>query len=291
MRGGNPDDPRQRDPLDFILWQPSLGDEPAWDSPFGSGRPGWHIECSAMSKSVLGATLDLHGGGSDLIYPHHECEVAQSENETRFVTLPEDPEMRQALLHRHIHRLDAQAREVSARDLERIAAQLDSIQRLTVTKSLELIRRKNALVLRRIPQAIGNYEFEINAGQSVFIPQIGATFKVEDRRPRLSGQAGAPVLHQPFQLPRGSNAHFTIRNRRRGDRLRPLNLGGEKKLKDLLIDRKIPVEERDRIPLLIWNGQIVWVAGVAVSDDFKITDGGADRYVASLLVVQSSSST
>ena len=86
-RGGNPDDPRQRDPLDFILWQPSLGDEPAWDSPFGSGRPGWHIECSAMSKSVLGATLDLHGGGSDLIYPHHECEVAQSEaaNDAPFV--------------------------------------------------------------------------------------------------------------------------------------------------------------------------------------------------------------
>jgi L-cysteine:1D-myo-inositol 2-amino-2-deoxy-alpha-D-glucopyranoside ligase len=53
-RGGHPDDPRQRDPLDFVLWQPSLGDEPAWDSPFGSGRPGWHIECSAMSKSVLG---------------------------------------------------------------------------------------------------------------------------------------------------------------------------------------------------------------------------------------------
>jgi L-cysteine:1D-myo-inositol 2-amino-2-deoxy-alpha-D-glucopyranoside ligase len=86
-RGGHPDDPRQRDPLDFVLWQPSLADEPAWDSPFGSGRPGWHIECSAMSKSVLGPTLDLHGGGTDLIYPHHECEVAQSEaaNDAPFV--------------------------------------------------------------------------------------------------------------------------------------------------------------------------------------------------------------
>jgi len=78
-RGGHPDDPRQRDALDFILWQPSLADEPSWDSPFGPGRPGWHIECSAMSKSVLGTTLDLHGGGSDLIYPHHECEIAQSQ--------------------------------------------------------------------------------------------------------------------------------------------------------------------------------------------------------------------
>ncbi|MEO5842580.1 MAG: cysteine--tRNA ligase [Acidimicrobiales bacterium] len=86
-RGGHPDDPRQRDPLDFILWQPSLADEPSWDSPFGPGRPGWHIECSAMSKAVLGTTLDLHGGGTDLIYPHHECEIAQSHaaNDAPFV--------------------------------------------------------------------------------------------------------------------------------------------------------------------------------------------------------------
>ncbi|MEZ5247123.1 MAG: cysteine--tRNA ligase [Acidimicrobiales bacterium] len=81
-RGGNPDDPRQRNPLDFILWQPSLDDEPSWDSPWGAGRPGWHIECSAMSMGILGETIDLHGGGSDLIFPHHECERAQSEAAT-----------------------------------------------------------------------------------------------------------------------------------------------------------------------------------------------------------------
>ncbi len=79
-RGGTPDDPRQRNPLDFILWQPSADDEPSWDSPFGPGRPGWHIECSAMSWSQFGDTLDLHGGGSDLIFPHHESERAQSEH-------------------------------------------------------------------------------------------------------------------------------------------------------------------------------------------------------------------
>ena len=78
-RGGHPDDQRQRDPLDFILWQPSLHDEPSWPSPFGAGRPGWHIECTAMSYATLGATLDLHGGGGDLVFPHHECEIAQSE--------------------------------------------------------------------------------------------------------------------------------------------------------------------------------------------------------------------
>ncbi|MDE0267825.1 MAG: cysteine--tRNA ligase [Acidimicrobiaceae bacterium] len=86
-RGGNPDDPRQRNPLDFVLWQPSLPDEPKWDSPFGVGRPGWHIECSAMSMGLLGDEIDLHGGGTDLIFPHHECEIAQSEAATgnRFV--------------------------------------------------------------------------------------------------------------------------------------------------------------------------------------------------------------
>ncbi|MEQ8842842.1 MAG: cysteine--tRNA ligase [Acidimicrobiales bacterium] len=81
-RGGKPDDPRQRNPLDFVLWQPSLDDEPSWDSPWGPGRPGWHIECSAMSMGILGDTIDLHGGGSDLIFPHHECERAQSEAAT-----------------------------------------------------------------------------------------------------------------------------------------------------------------------------------------------------------------
>ena len=81
-RGGNPDDPRQRNPLDFVLWQPSLDDEPSWDSPWGPGRPGWHIECSAMSMALLGETIDIHGGGSDLIFPHHECERAQSESAT-----------------------------------------------------------------------------------------------------------------------------------------------------------------------------------------------------------------
>ncbi len=78
-RGGNPDDPFKDDPLDFVLWQPSLEDEPAWESLWGPGRPGWHIECSALAMRELGETIDLHGGGSDLVFPHHECETAQSE--------------------------------------------------------------------------------------------------------------------------------------------------------------------------------------------------------------------
>ncbi|MGO9559195.1 MAG: cysteine--tRNA ligase [Acidimicrobiales bacterium] len=80
--GGNPDDPFKEDPLDFVLWQPSADGEPAWDSLWGKGRPGWHIECSALALRELGTTIDLHGGGADLLFPHHECETAQSEAAT-----------------------------------------------------------------------------------------------------------------------------------------------------------------------------------------------------------------
>ncbi len=78
-RGGDPDDPRKRHPLDFVVWQRSRPGEPAWESPWGPGRPGWHLECSAMSRRYLSTTIDLHGGGADLLYPHHESERAQSE--------------------------------------------------------------------------------------------------------------------------------------------------------------------------------------------------------------------
>jgi L-cysteine:1D-myo-inositol 2-amino-2-deoxy-alpha-D-glucopyranoside ligase len=82
IHGGNPDDPHKADPLDFVLWQRSAPDEPAWESLWGPGRPGWHIECSALAMRELGSTVDLHGGGSDLVFPHHECEAAQSEAAT-----------------------------------------------------------------------------------------------------------------------------------------------------------------------------------------------------------------
>jgi cysteinyl-tRNA synthetase len=70
--------PYKEDPGDFVLWKPSSADQPGWDSPWGRGRPGWHIECSAMSENTLGETFDIHGGGLDLIFPHHENEIAQS---------------------------------------------------------------------------------------------------------------------------------------------------------------------------------------------------------------------
>lgn len=78
-RGNHPDDPHKRHPLDFVLWQAQVEEEPAWDSPWGPGRPGWHIECSTMATMYLGSPIDIHGGGADLCFPHHECEIAQFE--------------------------------------------------------------------------------------------------------------------------------------------------------------------------------------------------------------------
>ena len=75
-------DERKNDPLDFALWKASKPNEPSWESPWGKGRPGWHIECTAMSQKFLGETIDIHGGGKDLIFPHHENEIAQSEAAT-----------------------------------------------------------------------------------------------------------------------------------------------------------------------------------------------------------------
>jgi cysteinyl-tRNA synthetase len=72
-------DSRKKNPADFVLWKPAKEGEPSWDSPWGKGRPGWHIECSAMIKSILGDSIDIHGGGVDLIFPHHENEIAQGE--------------------------------------------------------------------------------------------------------------------------------------------------------------------------------------------------------------------
>jgi len=75
--GNHPEDPNKRDPLDFVLWQAQAPGEPAWESSWGPGRPGWHIECSTMVTKYLGKTVDIHGGGLDLCFPHHECEIAQ----------------------------------------------------------------------------------------------------------------------------------------------------------------------------------------------------------------------
>jgi len=195
------------------------------------------------------------------------CAVVE-QHETRFRRWPDDPWLRQALLHRHIHRLDPAARDVSAADLARLAGEIDTIKRVSVTKTLELIRKDQALVLRRVPQPTPQFEVALTDGAAC-IAALGVTVHLKP---------GGRATGQPFQLPQNAHGTFTVRNRRNGDRFHPLGSPAPKKLKDFLIDRKIAAELRDRIPLLLWNDEIVWVAGVEVSERFKITDSPGDRY-------------
>jgi tRNA(Ile)-lysidine synthase len=201
--------------------------------------------------------------------------------QTRFTGWPDDPWLRRALLHRHIQRLDP-TREISAADLERIDAELATIQRLTVTKSLELVRRDGLLILRFRPAAeTAGFEVALGCGAAAFVPTIATTVAV---RPAAAGseRTSADRTTQLIQLPAGAAPEFLVRNRRDGDRFRPLGLRGEKKLKDFLIDRKIAAEERDRIPLVLWNGEIVWVAGIEVADGFKVTTDAGNLYELSI---------
>ncbi len=199
-----------------------------------------------------------------------ECTEVR-EAEVRFLSWPSNEWLRGALLQRHIRRLDPHARDF---DALRVAGEVDSIRRLHVTKTLELVRQADALVLRRTPEPTAEFEVELTVETSAYIPEIGATIGIARGKaphPNPLPVRGERGLKQLIQLPRGAAPRFTVRNRRRGDRFHPLGLAAPKKLKDFLIDRKIPVEARDRLPLLIWNEEIVWVAGVEVSERFKVS--------------------
>jgi cysteinyl-tRNA synthetase len=111
-------DENKRDPLDFALWKFAKADEPAWPSPWGAGRPGWHIECSAMSHALLGEPFDIHGGGFDLVFPHHENEIAQTES-------IEPPPMANVWMHGGLLLFDGRKMSKSLGNFEPLATLLD----------------------------------------------------------------------------------------------------------------------------------------------------------------------
>ena len=199
------------------------------------------------------------------------------EHETRFTSWPEDPWLRGALLQRHIRRLDRDARDF---DASRIASEVATIKRASVTKELELVRSESAWILRRPPEAVEEFELELT--ESVYIPAIQVTVRISRGGGTPTAQPAGRRRSATFQLPAGAAATFTVRNRRNGDRFQPLGVRHPKKLKDFLIDRKIAAELRDRIPLLVWNGEIVWIAGVEVSERFKVTDPPGALYEVSM---------
>lgn len=217
------------------------------------------------------------------------------EQETRFASWPDDPWLRSALLQRHIRRLDPEARDF---DAHRIANELASIRRTSITKTLELVRQGETLVLRKRPEETPQFEIELSEDAPAYIPEIGKTVHLAPRRTQSGSKAetlGAAVRAaglgrqtlpavpaQLFQLPDDAIATFLVRNRRTGDRFHPLGMPSAKKLKDFLIDRKIPAEVRDRLPLLLCNDEIVWVAGVEISERFKVTASGGAIYEVSM---------
>jgi tRNA(Ile)-lysidine synthase len=187
------------------------------------------------------------------------CQIA--EDATTFMRLPDNDWLRGALLQRHIRRLDPGARDFDVRTID-----LDS-KRVSVTKRLELIRNGSGYTLtrRREPAPpIADVEFTTDA----FLPELEQTIRVERRLQPENRQSSRQLI----QLPADAEPHFTVRSRRPGDRFHPLGFAHPKKLKDFLIDRKIARDSRDRLPLLCWNGEIVWIAGVEVSERFKVTN-------------------
>jgi tRNA(Ile)-lysidine synthetase-like protein len=160
---------------------------------------------------------------------------------------------------------------------------VESITRVSVTKNLELVRKATLLVLRKRLEAAHDFEVELTAGMA-FIPAAGVTMHALDAgrasRPEEdeAGDSGEGKVRAPFrqliELPEGADLAFTVRNRRPGDRFQPLGMDRPKKLKDFFIDRKIDADVRDRLPLLVWNGEIVWIPGVEVSERFKVRGAG-----------------
>jgi tRNA(Ile)-lysidine synthase len=214
-----------------------------------------------------------------------EVEVEVTDHETRVRTMPRDEWLRGALLQRHIRRLDPDARDF---DAQRIAR--DETKRISVTKNVELIREDDSITLRRRAESPSLQRFDelpLTPEAPAFIEMLG--LRVILSRADGEGSQNARSSHseilrfaqddgarQLIQLPHHAEPVFTVRNRRPGDRFHPLGMAQPKKLKDFLIDRRIPADARDRLPLVLHDGEIVWIAGVEVSEKYKVTSPAVD---------------
>ena len=189
------------------------------------------------------------------------------EDATHFLRWPDDEWLRGALLQRHIRRLDPHARDF---DASRLAAQVETLKRVSVTSTVELVRKGDALILRKRLAPAEDFDLAMGLDESAYIASLGITMHMT----RAERAEARPASCQRIELPEGAEMRFTVRNRRHGDRFHPLGMPRPKKLKDFLIDRKIDRDDRDRLPLLVWNGEIVWIAGVEVSERFKVRGAG-----------------
>jgi tRNA(Ile)-lysidine synthase len=205
--------------------------------------------------------------------------LQRTANATEFElqTLPPQPWLRRAALWREITRLAPGTREVSSADLRRLTESFETLRRTTVSKDLEIVRTGANLTLRKIAAQSPPFTRILRPGAAVDVN--GLTFQLERRGATAPPFTDHARSFQTFQLPQDATQdEFVVRNRRRGERFRPLGFASEKKLNEFLIDRKIPRELRDQLPLLTWQDEVVWVAGVEVSDKFKVSEPWRDAY-------------
>jgi tRNA(Ile)-lysidine synthase len=239
-------------------------------------------------RNRVRAYLREHGGVDELAamaaeararWPELEAQLEAAETEfleertaeTIFRGFPETEWIRHALLRRQVRRLDPRARDFDPRRLSLEA------RRQSVTGTLELLRERDTpltdrdspqmwRLVRRSSTQPTPMTREITFESHARIEELALTMRVA-RGSSSRQEAG----RQQFILPEGAEPVFTIRTRREGDRFQPLGMDKSKKLKDFLIDRKIARDRRDRLPLLLWNGEIVWIGGVEISERFKVT--------------------
>jgi len=211
--------PLKRNPGDFALWKAAKPGEPAWDSPWGRGRPGWHIECSAMSMRYLGETFDIHGGGLDLVFPHHENEIAQSESYT-------GKTFAKYLMHNGLLQRTGEARKLGGRrvgDLEDQEVEKMSKSKGNIVTISELLSRHQPETIRffllathyRRPIDFGDERIEeVNRGLQAF-------YRFFDRYQRITGRGFydllAPQRRSEFATS-GPNTEFLVEIKSHRDR-------------------------------------------------------------------------
>jgi len=210
----------------------------------------------------------------------------RGENQTAFAMheLPESAWLREELLLREMRRLDPEGRDVSRSSLIEIVRALPTLSRRTVSRDLELIKRGDRIILRKMLPSGVAFDEAIALGVDVELPVLDASLRLERLDSAEEPYTNDERSRQVFQIPDriAGGLRFRVRSRRPGDRFHPLGLYREKKLNEFLIGRKIPVEERDRLPLLTCDEEIVWVAGVEVSERYKVTDPDGAAFLVSV---------
>ena len=218
--------PYKRDPADFVLWKPSTPEQPGWDSPYGRGRPGWHLECSAMVEAHLGVTVDIHGGGQDLKFPHHENELAQSACAHGGAPL--------ARFWLHNGFLDVEQEKMS--------------------KSLG-----NVLLVRDLLKESAGRGDPLRPARP---RTIASRWLVERGRPRAGQARARPALsdaERPARTRRARGAVRRTRGRARGARGRPQHAQGLRRSCSRSPARPTPADDRERAARA--QGRASWPAG------------------------------